>query len=64
MRASDTGCAGFDEELLRDVDFFDLAGDSQTLEYELEVSGRGEHLIEVFSDMSSGFLLTTTRLDP
>ncbi|MEM6961698.1 MAG: hypothetical protein AAF550_08150 [Myxococcota bacterium] len=63
FRASDVGCNGFDQELKQDVDLFRLAGDSQTITEVLEVEGRGEHLIEVFSDMTSGFLITTTLVD-
>lgn len=63
VRAANTGCDGFDENLQRDVDFFELAGDSQTLERELEVTGRGDHLVEVFSDMASGFLITVDVKD-
>lgn len=58
IRAGNTGCDGFDEVLQQDVDFFELAGDSQTIEKELEVEGRGDHLVEFFSDMASSFFLT------
>jgi hypothetical protein len=53
------GCADFDREHLKDVDIFDLAGDEGTLEFELSLSARGDHLLELFSDMSAEFLLTT-----
>lgn len=58
VRAANTGCDGFDEVLQQDVDLFEVAGSSQTLEKELEVEGRGDHLVEIFSDMASGFALT------
>lgn len=58
VRAGNTGCDGFDEILQQDVNLFDVAGDSQVLEKELEVVGRGDHLVEVFSDMATGYLLT------
>lgn len=58
VRAANTGCDGFDEILQRDVNLFEVAGDSQTLEKELDVEGRGDHLVEVFSDMATGFALT------
>jgi len=56
VRAYDTGCGDFDEQLYRDVDLFDLAGDDGTLEYHLDVEGRGDHMVELFSDMGSGYL--------
>ena len=58
IRAGNTGCDGFDQVLQRDIDLFELAGESQTLERELEVEGRGDHLVEFFSDMASSFFLT------
>ncbi len=58
VRAANTGCDGFDESLRRDIDLFEAAGDAQTLEETLEVTGRGDHLVEVFSDMATGFLMT------
>lgn len=57
VRAGDVGCTGFDEIQRRDVDLFELAGSSRTLTEVLEVEGRGDHLVEVFSDMASDFLL-------
>lgn len=58
VQAHSPECAGFDSELLIDVDIFDLAGDDLTLIFELEVPEKGDHLLEVFSDMSAGYLLT------
>ena len=57
VRAGDVGCTGFDEIQRRDVDLFERAGSSRTLTEVLEVEGRGDHLVEVFSDMASDFLL-------
>lgn len=58
VQAHSPECAGFDSELLIDVDIFDLAGDDLTLTFELDVPEKGDHLLEVFSDMSAGYLLT------
>lgn len=59
VRAYDVGCGGFDEGRGEDRNLFDLAGDDGILEYGLEVTGKGDHLVEVFSDMTSTFYLTT-----
>jgi hypothetical protein len=61
VRVFDTGCAEYDEVVYKDVDLFDLAGDDGLFEQELVVRGRGDHLVEVFSDMGSDFLF---RIDP
>ncbi|MEM6958199.1 MAG: hypothetical protein AAF411_17960 [Myxococcota bacterium] len=63
VRAADTGCNGFDESIQQDVDLFELAGDSQVLERDLEVAGRGDHLLELFSDMAAEYILTVTVID-
>lgn len=60
-RAYDTGCTDFDDQRHEDRDLFDLSGDEGILEFHLEVEGRGDHLVEVFSDMGSGFLMTVSN---
>jgi len=60
VRAFDTGCGDFAEEVSRDVDLFDLAGGDGVLEYNLDVAGRGDHMVEIFSDMGSGYLFTVS----
>ena len=55
VRAYDTDCGAFDEAIRQDVDLFDLAGGDAILEEPLDVEGRGDHLIEVFSDMGAEF---------
>ena len=62
-RAYDTGCTDFDDKRHEDRDLFELSGDEGILEFHLDVEGRGDHLIEVFSDMGSGFLMTVTNED-
>ena len=59
MQAYEPGCGDLDEERVKDVDLFDLAGDEGILEFDLSLKNAGDHLLEIFSDMSSGFLLTT-----
>ncbi len=56
VRAYDTGCADFDEGLTNDRNLFELAGADGILEYHVDVVGRGDHLVEFFSDMAAGFL--------
>jgi len=36
------------------------AGDDRVLAFELDLPGRGDHLLEVFSDMSATYQMTTT----
>ncbi len=42
---------------LEDVDIFDKAGDDRTLMFELGVEGEGEHVLEIYSDASTAYLL-------
>lgn len=53
-----SGCGEYDKGESRDRNLFDLAGDDGVLEYHLDVTGRGDHRVEFFSDMTSGFLFT------
>lgn len=54
------GCDDFDEAHEKDIDLFELAGDDRIIEYEMDLDGRGDHLVEIFSDMSASYLLTLT----
>jgi len=61
IRAFDVGCGGFDEgraETVGGRDLFDAAGDDGILDYRLDVEGKGDHLVEIFSDMAATFYLT------
>ena len=51
-------CDDFDEEHLVDMDLFELAGDDRILEFELGAAGRGDHYVEIFSDMAADFAMT------
>ena len=57
VQAHDIGCGDLDEAHPQDIDLFDLTGDDRILEFPLKVSGRGDHLLEIFSDMSSTYIL-------
>lgn len=57
VQAYEPGCGEFDEEHPRDIDLFEFAGDDRIIEFELELPGRGDHLLEIFSDMSSQYLM-------
>lgn len=63
VRGFDTGCRDFDEVLYRDLDLFALAGDDGVLEVEIEVHGRGDHPLEIFSDLASEYLLAVDVID-
>lgn len=51
-------CNDVTSRTLADVDLFAVAGDDRVLSWELPLDGRGDHLIEVRSDMTADYLLT------
>ncbi len=51
-------CSDFEEDHPQNVDLFDLAGDDRIIEFELDAAGRGDHLVEIFSDMSASYKMT------
>lgn len=48
---------------LHDMDLFEEAGDDRTLIFDLTVLDAGEHLVEVYSDASVGFLMVVEVLE-
>lgn len=50
-------CGDFEEEHPKDRDLFELAGDDRTLFFELDMPGRGDHMVQIFSDMNAEYLL-------
>ena len=58
VRVHELGCASAEEEQLVDVDIFRRAGDDRILTFTFDVDGRGDHLIEFFSDMSARYTVT------
>lgn len=60
IQAFSPNCDSFDDVQHRNRDLFQLAGDDQILDFELDVSGRGDHLVEIFSDMTADFTMTFT----
>ncbi len=59
IQAYNPDCSSLEEEHLRNIDLFAFAGDDRIIEVELLLVGKGDHLVEVFSDMSAKFLMTT-----
>ena len=55
IRAYQVGCVGVEEERLADVDVFQRAGDDRVLEFTFILEGRGDHLIEWFSDATASY---------
>jgi len=53
-------CGMFEEEHVQNRDLFELAGDDRVLDFEIDLPGRGDHLLEIFSDMSASYQMTTT----
>lgn len=58
IQVHDPQCTAFDEEQLVDIDIFDFMGDDRILEFEMDLPEEGDHLVELFSDMSAEYLLT------
>ena len=58
VQAYSPDCGSYDEEHPRNVDLFSLAGDDRIIEFTLDVAGRGDHLVEIFSDMSASYDMT------
>jgi len=56
VRAYSTDCGDYDEGHAEGVDLFELAGDDGIIEYGLDVSGLGDHMVELYSDMSADFM--------
>ncbi|MEZ4459909.1 MAG: hypothetical protein R3E66_09300 [bacterium] len=55
VQAYSPDCGSYDEEHPRNIDLFELAGDDRIIEFNLDVPGRGDHLVEIFSDMSASY---------
>ncbi|MBA2665274.1 MAG: hypothetical protein H0U74_23500 [Bradymonadaceae bacterium] len=53
-------CGNVQEEHPRDIDLFEFAGKDRIIEFHFDIEGRGDHLLEIFSDMSADYLLTLT----
>lgn len=67
VRAHQIGCVEVKEERLVDVDVFERAGDDRIISFTFELEGRGDHLIEWFSDATASYVLTVDykqRRDP
>ncbi len=58
-RAYDNDCGNFDERLDQDIPggLFTLAGGDGVIDHPLEVTGLGDHMVTVFSDMNAEYLL-------
>lgn len=57
VRVYQIGCVEVKEEKWVDVDLFEQAGDDQIIELDFEVEGRGDHLLEIFSDATASYAL-------
>lgn len=58
VRGCSIGCAQCDEQITKDKNLFEVAGNDGILEYDLDVEGRGDHEVEFFSDMAAKYLFT------
>ena len=57
-QAFDPDCGDATVKDVTNTDFFALAGDQRVIEYHLALPVAGDHLLEVYSDMSADYLLT------
>lgn len=53
----------YSQEHWEDVDIFAEAGNDHSLLMELEASSKGEHLLELYSDATAGYLLIVEELE-
>jgi|GEM_PF-860864 len=58
VRAYQVGCVDVLEERLVDVDIFRRAGEDRVLDFTFTLEGRGDHLIEWYSDAAASYTLT------
>ena len=58
VRAHQIGCVEIEEERLVDVDIFQRAGDDRILSFSFDLEGRGDHLVEWFSDATATYVMT------
>jgi len=63
VRGYATGCADYDEHSVVGEDVFDQLTGGDSAEYELDVAGRGDHMVEIFSDMAAEFLLVVDQVE-
>ena len=52
------GCSTRETKDVLDVDLFERAGDDQVVTFILPVKEPGDHMLQMFSDMAAGYLLT------
>ena len=57
IQAHTPGCGAVETEHFVDRDLFRLAGDDRVIEVELPLGEAGDHLVELFSDMSARYVL-------
>jgi len=55
-------CNDVESVRIADVDLFAAAGDDRIFEWELPLAGRGDHLVELRSDMTADYLVTVDVL--
>lgn len=63
VQASAPDCGEVDQDRLADVDLFAAAGDDRTFTWTLDLPGRGDHLVELYSDMTADYLMTVDVLE-
>ncbi len=54
-------CGDVARDIRQDIDVFEEAGDNRTLIFDLDAATPGDHLVELFSDCSAEYLLTSEQ---
>ena len=60
VRVYQVGCVDVLEERLVDIDIFARAGEDRVLDFTFELEGRGDHLIEWYSDAAASYTLNVS----
>jgi hypothetical protein len=64
VQAYEPDCGDVVQDLRQDIDVFEEAGDDAKLLFDLAAETPGDHLVELYSDCASDFLLTADPFVP
>jgi hypothetical protein len=64
VQAYEPDCGDVTQDLRQDIDVFEEAGDDAKLLFDLEAETPGDHLVELYSDCASDYLLTAESYTP
>jgi hypothetical protein len=64
VQAYEPDCGDIVQDLREDVDVFEEAGDDRIIIFDLPTQTPGDHLIELYSDCATDYLLTAEAVEP